>query len=250
VEHLKWLFRAVVLLANWPEIYRVKFGRGSKPSRQVLKLRNGLSFEVAQKEHNVGILWEVFREKSYASALTGVGPDPLILDIGGNIGATSIFLLRSLPRAHVFVYEPEPLNCELLRRNLQINGFADRATVVNQAIAGTAGPRELFAATNSPANSFYRQVGDAVRVDCTTLEHALSDHAIERCDVLKIDCEGAEYEILLNTSRRTFDRIHKIVLEWHGVKGHSPEELERFLAANGFRTHRPQPRVIVADRAA
>src|SRR5690349_476725 len=117
----------MVLFTNWSEIYRVKFSRGPKPLRQLLKLRNGLIFEVAQKEHNVGILWEVFREGSYAPALPGLPSDPTIVDIGGNIGATTLFLLKNLARARVYVYEPEPLNCELLRRNLEINGFSGRA---------------------------------------------------------------------------------------------------------------------------
>jgi FkbM family methyltransferase len=246
-ERAKWALTTVLVFKNWVEIYRRKFS-SAKQDRQVLQLRNGLSFEVAQKEHNLPILVEVLHREVYSEGVDTTLVRPVIIDIGGNIGASSIYFLRGMPSATLYVYEPEPLNFELLGRNLERNGVRSRATPVRQAVGGQEGERTLYFATNSPANSFFRQVGQGVEVQCVTLERIFSDHQLTHCDLLKIDCEGAEYEILMGAPTSLLEKVRTIVLEWHTVQGHSPQALESYLVSLGFRTHRPSARFIVAKR--
>ena len=57
---------------------------------------------------------------------------------------------------------------------------------------------------------------------------------MKHVNFLKIDCEGAEYDILLNTSKSIFKRIGKIALERHNVKNHTVQELKNILIENDF----------------
>ena len=57
----------------------------------------------------------------------------------------------------------------------------------------------------------------------TTLEQIYSDGEIEQCDLLKIDCEGAEYEILFGASSELLDRTRRMALEYHNV-GSGPQQ--------------------------
>jgi hypothetical protein len=57
---------------------------------------------------------------------------------------------------------------------------------------------------------------------------------IKICSLLKIDCEGAEYEILFNTTDELFRRIENIFFEIHPIKDHLPEELKIFLTKKGY----------------
>lgn len=63
---------------------------------------------------------------------------PFAVDVGANVGAPTLFFARDLGR-RVIAVEPVPQTFALLRRNVETNGFGDRVTLVNAAIAETAG---------------------------------------------------------------------------------------------------------------
>lgn len=59
--------------------------------------------------------------------------------------------------------------------------------------------------------------------------------AVESCEFLKLDCEGAEYEILFKASADTLRKVERISLEYHmGVTDHAPQELVDLLGSRGF----------------
>lgn len=61
-------------------------------------------------------------------------------------------------------------------------------------------------------------------------------NGIERCDLLKIDCEGGEYEILYSADPETLARIDRIVCEFNigQSDGENGEQLAHFLVSHGF----------------
>jgi hypothetical protein len=71
-----------------------------------------------------------------------------------------------------------------------------------------------------------------VSIDCVSLADIFTDNSIPYCDLLKLDCEGAELEILKAAPAKTLSRIRRIRLEWH--PGYDLEELIRLLADGGF----------------
>ncbi len=72
-------------------------------------------------------------------------------------------------------------------------------------------------------------------VQATTLDAVFRVHDIERCDLLKIDCEGAEFDILFHACSDTLHRINRICLEYHnGLTPFTHSDLVRLLQSNGF----------------
>ena len=53
-------------------------------------------------------------------------------------------------------------------------------------------------------------------MDSVALKDIFDEHDIERCHFLKLDCEGAEYELLYNLPGEYYSRIERIVMEYHG----------------------------------
>jgi len=51
---------------------------------------------------------------------------------------------------------------------------------------------------------------------------------------LKLDCEGAEYDIILNASQESLSRITKVVMELHPFEDHTFDEMHSFLKKSGF----------------
>ena len=68
---------------------------------------------------------------------------------------------------------------------------------------------------NSAESSLYKKGSETIAVPSTTLNDIFLDNKIEHCDFLKIDCEGAEYEILFSAPKELFSKIEKIVMECH-----------------------------------
>jgi len=77
-------------------------------------------------------------------------------------------------------------------------------------------------------------------VDCTTLKNVFDENRIETIDLIKIDCEGMEYEILYNTPADYLKRIRALSIEHHWVPGRNYEDLAGYLKKHGFAIRYPK----------
>lgn len=144
-----------------------------------------------------------------------------ILDIGGNIGAASVYLTRQFPNATIHTFEPVPANLELLRKNV-----ADypKITIHPVALGSENGELTLFGSDNDDnfgGFSFFDQGVNADRRMSVPIRHAqdyLDEQAIPAPDVIKIDTEGAEYSILKALRPSVLQRVQWIVGELHGER--------------------------------
>lgn len=188
------------------------------------------------------IIRHVVTDREYHPPGYEIGPDDTVVDVGANIGAFSVTAARVAVNGRVIAFEPEPANAALLRRNLKRNGCRN-VTVSRAAVAGSAGTLRLSVnPQNSGGHSVRRQYdGPTLPVPAVTLRQVFDDHRIDRCDFLKVDCEGAEYEVLYSLPRAYFQRIRRVVLEYHGdpaTKREQADELVRHLQRMGFRIDR------------
>jgi FkbM family methyltransferase len=160
-----------------------------------------------------------------------------VVDIGANIG---LFSIRVAPLARrIIAYEPLPDHFKLLQANLSAPNFR-HVVSVQKALAGKAGPLDLWVSPNPGGHSILRDVAGggagSVRVEAATFREIFADHSIERCDLLKIDCEGAEYESLAAMPADLWPRIDRIHLEFHrGPPGWDGGKLAEFLRGKGYR---------------
>ncbi|MEI8011217.1 MAG: FkbM family methyltransferase, partial [Candidatus Omnitrophota bacterium] len=90
---------------------------------------------------------------------------------------------------------------------------------------------------NDAGHGFYGEQSRHEVVRCITLEDIFIQYNVKHCDFLKIDCEGAEHDILSATPLDVFRKISRIVLEYHkvehGCEGVKP--LIVLLSRRGFR---------------
>ena len=73
---------------------------------------------------------EVIANDTYQKKGFKIQPDENWMDCGGNVGAVT--LLACSKGANVTAYEPDPFNCEMLEKNLKLNGF--KATIKQAAL--------------------------------------------------------------------------------------------------------------------
>jgi FkbM family methyltransferase len=225
--------RICSLWSNWPEYLFNYVSGGSRPAEY--RMRSGVRL-IDDMGALPGTMAVVFVRQEYG---------PLerfrtIVDIGAHLGAFAVHAAQSCPDARVYCYEPEQRNFDLLQQNIVLNGMEGRVSAFHCAVASSEGPRDL-AVGGSLLNSFHIIPNGAgsQTVNCTTLREIFASHQLDTVDLLKMNCEGAEYEILESCSRADFDRIANIRLEYHNLNGpNSGDSLSGFLATRGYRIER------------
>jgi FkbM family methyltransferase len=161
-----------------------------------------------------------------------------IIDIGAHKGFFSLYASIRAKAGRVFSFEPHPDNYLFLQRNLKRN-CAVNVNALNLAV--WSGPSKAKLRNHGRDTGGHSLVlgtdtDDTLEVSCIDLREAFEMNNIHICEFLKIDAEGAEYELLPATPAGIFARIDKIVLEVHNVAGCSPGKLMEFLQKQGFET--------------
>ena len=142
----------------------------------------------------------------------------VILDIGANIGISSVNFSRLFPKAKIYAFEPEEGNFSLLEKN---TAQIKNVSVFHKALGAIDGKREFYLqGYNKCGHSFYdhAEIENKVSVSVRNADQALRDIGLEWIDLIKIDTEGAEYEILTTIDRGILKNVKWIVGELHGVR--------------------------------
>jgi FkbM family methyltransferase len=137
--------------------------------------------------------------------------NPVILDIGANIGAFAIWSLKRFNPDHVYCYEPLKQNFAQLQKNINnLPPISTKFTLINKAVEAPS--TKLHLSTESPASvSFYEFNGyleDFEEVETMKAEE------LPDCGVLKVDTEGCELDILTNYLKTPY-RPTLILFEYH-----------------------------------
>lgn len=226
-----YFMRGVIAIAhNWWQ-YGLFFLGVDRASTFLLSLRNGLQFRIRRGGGDMIAVFEDFYERQYfpESALI---PKKLhiVLDIGTHIGTFSLLVhFVSHGRAKVYCYEPIAANFALLEQNTQRN-HAHSLRLYHKAIwKNNKNQRIYFAGDSFLGSSLTEKSKRYETVSCETLQGVFSKEKITHCDLVKIDVEGAEYEILFSAPPSLFKRIDRLYVEYHADEVLLPK-MERKLA--------------------
>ncbi|MBU1151396.1 FkbM family methyltransferase [Patescibacteria group bacterium] len=200
---------------------------------------NFLNFELdlpVETEADKSVLREVFLDRDYLCLEDLIRQAGVVVDIGAHIGLFSIYAKCLNTKIALFSYEPDVRNFGLMKEALRANKFLDRDSVLkNVAVGAENGRRKFYLSEDSHNHSFLGE-GKEVMVDVIDMVKILArDLQGKKCDLLKMDCEGAEFEILRSMNREQFDKISNIYVEYHEGEGRSARELGEILRENGFK---------------
>ena len=135
------------------------------------------------------------------------------IDIGANMGMFTIFA-SYLGARKVIDVEPVSSTISLLRNNIQRSGFNNIMSLQYLASSVDGDLKEIGIQNKSGHNSLYTTAEKTESIETITLSKILelldSNHIF-----LKIDCEGGEYDVLLNANPKDMARIDAIAIEIH-----------------------------------
>ena len=147
-------------------------------------------------------------------------PGDVVLDIGACEGMFSILLAKLYPKIQVIAVEPVPRTFYQLIRNIGLNGVTNIETL-QKAIGPTMGKVTLnvskdFSGGSSSIIKFVESDMIRVEAEMITLDNLFESLYVNKVRLMKIDIEGAEYEVLTNTS--VLKHIDYVVAEFHANK--------------------------------
>lgn len=151
------------------------------------------------------------------------------IDIGANCGVATIILAKQNPFSTIYSYEPDKNLFNILIKNIELNNLKN-VKPYNIAISKSGIDKLLLTlhpnysggnTTYSDVNtmeSFFNQVITSYYVDCISIDEIITQNNINEVELLKIDCEGAEYDILYNSVSLKNNIIKNMVGEFHNLK--------------------------------
>lgn len=187
----------------------------------IIRTHDGLSITVRRNIYDARILWEIFVDKPYIRHFT-LPTEPVVVDVGGYIGDFSIYAAKYLNARRVIVYEPTAENFRILKQNIENNSFQDRITAVNKAVSDSDEivlNTKVLDGNEVHASRYLYQDAEHRRIPSVTLAELFEEHQLDRADLLKVDCEGGEYDIFSSVPADLFGRIQNIVFEYHKIEG-------------------------------
>ena len=201
---------------------------------------SGLRFLVRGKM-DIWSLKETIVDRFYERFGSPVDAGWTVVDVGAGIGDFTIFAACSAASTKVFAYEPYAPSYSLLQENLALNQVKN-VKVYPHAVAGHVGTLHLDQTAGEPLQvqssrniDHQRDPSPDVIVPAVDLETLLADNHIERCDLLNLDCEGAEYAILFNAEDHVLSRVDRIIMEYHdGLTEYEHNDLYRYLKKMGY----------------
>lgn len=164
--------------------------------------------------------------------------DDIVIDIGAHIGTFSILAASKLKCGRVYSIEASKDNFEYLKRNIALNNLSN-VFISNLALSDFKGITRLYHPSEEGNWGYSIVKQDAKEfeeVKTDTLTNFIRDNNIIACDFMKLNCEGAEFKIILSTPMEILEKIKILLILYHldSSIGHSENDLIKYLKECGF----------------
>jgi len=161
---------------------------------------------------------DIFLQKIYS--LLPV-KDKILIDVGGNVGDSSL-LYRVLGAKKVIMLEPQPKFVEFAKENIEINNESSNIQIIKAALSNRKGKLFINYEKSGRSFSFEEDKDNGIEIPKITLNDILSNDILsndilsnDSHYVLKLDCEGCEYDVLLSSPDEILQKFDGILLEFH-----------------------------------
>src|SRR5712692_4506076 len=204
-----------------------------RPSRYIYRV-DGMQLTVRRWTTDRLIVHEVLRKIAYPVPHRG----QTILDLGAHIGTFSLLAARA--GARVLAFEPDASNFVLLTENVSAYSTVE---AVPLAVAGTSGRRTLRRQSRCTTSgwSLCEREGDSQCIDCISLPEIWEQWHLDQIDLLKLNVEGAEYEIIRELPISLLQNVKRVFLEFHDFHFFNVSATTEKLHRAGYQvTTRPQ----------
>ena len=175
----------------------------------------------------------------------------VILDIGSNIGTSILFFREKFPAAKIYGFEPHPGTFRILQKNvaglpdIEVFNYALGAENADVSVPFDGADFSRFTLAKDPGGDWSGPLAPTV-CQVKHAGHIARDLGLTKVDLIKIDCEGAEYDVLTSLPPDLLSQCKWIVGEMHDasafqllslLSAHFDLDLKKTMFAPFFRFH-------------
>lgn len=172
------------------------------------------------------VIREIFKENVYQITEGDIDDTKVVIDLGGNIGAFSIYM-AAMGAEKVIAYDPDSYNFEILTQNIQINNMQDVIFPIKKGVLDNPGQVEILNGQGATFVQGVKVLTDAAHqavidsnptketIEVVSLEQVYKENSVIYSDVLKVDIEGSEYKVFEGASPDTINKARYITMEFH-----------------------------------
>ncbi len=136
------------------------------------------------------------------------------IDIGANIGDTAIYFALNGAK-HVYSFEPYPYSYKIASKNINLNKLQNKITLNNDGCSGKQGNIHINNDYKNFGGTDLKEFDNGNKIKLVTLKDIIDKFNIGYPAVLKVDCEGCEYDVLLKTKNSDLQKFKQIEIEYH-----------------------------------
>jgi len=221
------LIKATKVLKNW-YLYPLAYLRLAKGDHIIFETRTGLKIKIRSDSTDFMAFTHVWLIEEYSNTGFDICDSDVVIDVGAHIGLFALFASQFCKNGKIYCFEPIKENYDLLISNIAINNIAN-VSAFNLAVTERALPVKIFLNEDEAGHSMFDQNSDFVEAQSTTMKKIFDDNGIVKCDFIKMDCEGAEYEIIRTLPEEYFKKIQKMIIEYHMAEK-KPELLQELVS--------------------
>ena len=198
---------------NWYSYPKVYF-KLLKDEYVIFETKNNLKIKIRVNSTDLMALTNVWMINEYEIEKFKIKKDDIMIDVGAHIGLFSLLASKSCFAGKIFSYEPINENFEMLIQNIKSNKLKN-IFPFNLAVSKNTSNVKLFLDKDESAHSIFQKNTSYVTVESISLQKIFDDNDINFCKILKLDCEGAEYEIIDSLPDKYFEKIQNMIIEYH-----------------------------------
>jgi len=227
--------KCISKIKNWQ--VALSYYLGDKNEEQEVLLKDDTKCIMRNKSDAVAFFENFILEVSTAQKFFDIKQSDIVVDIGAHVGYFTLYAAKRASNGKVISFEPTKESFLILKKNIKINNFQN-IIIENFGVAKLAEQTTLFVDKKyGIANTLYGNDKnlEEEKIQTTTLYDICKKYDLKKIDFLKMDCEGAEFEIILNAPSKVLEKIQKITAEIHEeMVPYKIEELITRLEKNGF----------------
>jgi FkbM family methyltransferase len=192
---------------------------GVQPGRTIV--RKGITYDVDLRE---GIDMHLFLFGSYQSHVVRtvcdrIAQDPVIIDVGANIGAISLALCADRPDSTIYAFEPTGHAYNKLLRNIELNGFESKITPVQSFVSTISSSESTLSAYSSwrldrvddVRHPVHMGIAKEATAAQTSIDDFIQDRKLTKLDLIKIDTDGHELDVLKGATQ-TLQNLRPLII--------------------------------------
>ena len=236
---MKIVLKFIRVFKNW-HILPVIYLKLTKNETVIFETKKGTKMKIRVNSTDLMALINVWAVEEYSNEEFKINNNDTVIDIGGHIALFSLYAAEKCKSGKIFTFEPVKENFNLLKENIEINNFKN-IFPKNIAVSNNNSNITIFLNDDQSGHGMYKKTSKARNIKSINLEEIFLENEITICNLLKIDAEGAEFEILENINKNMFENVENIIFEYHIFEKNSNYRLENIikkLEMNGYKINK------------